>query len=182
MKNSPRLLIVLITMLLAVVAVAGQPTKSKSTKKKSAPASETAPAPAIAAHPFRVDGVEVALLEVTRSAPTVVTVRWEYRNHNATAAELAADSKGWSDPYRLSWDTYVLMPDGKTKVGVLRDSDRRPISGLVGKPNQLTITVPPKKTLATWARYEVPGDVSSVTVGIAGADPFENAAIKEPQK
>ena len=182
MKKLTPHFVLLVTLL--ALAVSKPMDSSAAAKKKVAAAEQPAPpAKAIAVHPFQpVEGVEVALLEVTRSAPDVVTVKWEYRNHNAKPAELAADSKGWSDPYRLSWDTYLLLPDGKTKIGVMRDSDRRPISGGVGRPNQVKITVAPKKNLATWAKYQVPAGVANVTVAIVGADPFENVPVSEPAK
>jgi hypothetical protein len=183
MRSTPRLSIVLLLSLVMATLVTGQPAKSKSKTKKSATSeSAAAPAKAIAVHPFRVDGVDVALLEVTRTAPEVVTVKWEYRNKNAKPAELAADSKGWSDPYRLSWDAYLLLPDGKTKVPVMKDSDGRPVAGAVGRPNQLTISALPRKPLGTWAKYPVPAGTPSVTIAIVGADPFESVPISEPGK
>jgi len=181
-KFTPLLFVILLLAVALTAAVAAGQKRSTSKTKKPAASESAAPAKAIAVHPFRVDGVDVALLEVTRTAPDVVTVKWEYRNKTAKPAELADDSKGWSDPYRLSWDTYLLLPDGKTKVPVMKDSGGKPIAGAVGTPNQLTITVAGRRPLATWAKYSVPAGASSVSVVLVGADPFENISITEPPK
>ena len=173
-----RVLFLLCALLLSVTMTFGQSSKKA---KKGAPA-ETSTAKPIAVHDFQVGGVQVGLLEVTRTAPDVVTVKWQYQNKNAQPAELAADSKGWSDPYRLSWDTYLLLPDGKTKIPVMKDADRKPVSATHGKLNQLKITVPGKQTLKTWAKYSVPADTKTVSVVIPGVEPFENVPVTEPAK
>jgi hypothetical protein len=166
-------------VLLAVTGISGQSGKSKAAAPKTG--ESEASAKAIAVHEFRVEGVDVALMEVTRTAPEVVTVKWEYRNKTPQPAELAANSKGWSDPYRLSWDTYLLLPDG-TKVPVMRDSDRKPVAAMHGGLNQLKITVGPQKTLKTWAKYSLPVDNKIVSVVLTGVEPFENVTISEPPK
>jgi len=154
--------------------------KKSSTPAKKAATETTETAKPIAVHEFSVEGVDVALMEVTRTAPEVVTVKWEYRNKTAAPQKLAGDSKGWSDPYRLSWDTYLLGADGKTQIKIMKDSDGHPVAARNGTPNQLAITVPAKKTLKTWAKYSVPADTKTVTVVLTGVEPFENVEVKEP--
>jgi hypothetical protein len=176
-----RLFFLLGAVLLTLTGISGQTGKSKTSAQKSAATESTAPAKAIAVHEFRVEGVDVALMEVTRTAPEVVTVKWEYRNKTTAPVELAANSKGWSDPYRLSWDTYLLLPDG-TKIPVMRDSDRKPIAAMHGALNQLKITVGPEKTLKTWAKYSLPAGNNTVTVALTGVEPFENVPVSEPPK
>jgi hypothetical protein len=157
---------------------------AQSKKKSTAPAKAVTNAPEtakpIAVHQFSVEGVDVALMEVTRTAPEVVTVKWEYRNKTASPQKLAGDSKGWSDPYRLSWDTYLLGADGKTQIEVMKDSDGHPVAVRHGSPNQLAITVPAKKTLKSWAKYSLPADTKSIAVVLTGVEPFENVEVKEP--
>jgi len=157
---------------------------AQSKKKSAAPTKAATDAPEtakpIAVHEFSVEGVDVALMEVIRTAPEVVTVKWEYRNKTAAPQKLAVDSKGWSDPYRLSWDTYLLGADGKTQIKIMKDSDGRPVAARNGTPNQLDITVPAKKALKTWAKYSVPADTKTVAVVLTGVEPFENVEVKEP--
>jgi hypothetical protein len=50
-------------------------------------------------------GVKVELLEAKRDSPTVVTVRWRYRNETSEAKRLTNERTGWMDPYRLSVDS-----------------------------------------------------------------------------
>lgn len=156
---------------------------AQSKKKSTAPAKAATNTPEtakpIAVHQFSVEGVDVALMEVTRTAPEVVTVKWEYRNKTASPHKLAGDSKGWSDPYRLSWDTYLLGADGKTQIEVMKDSDGHPVAVRHGAPNQLAITVPAKKTLKVWAKYSLPADTKSIAVVLTGVEPFENVEVKE---
>jgi hypothetical protein len=157
---------------------------AQTTKKTAAAKSGTgasAAAQPIAVHGYQLEGVELALMEVTRTAPDVVTVKWEYRNKTAKAQTLAdiKTSKGWSDPYRLSWDSYLLLEDGKTKVPVMTDKDRRPIAAALGQPVQ-DIVVGPKKSLKNWAKYSVPGSAKALTFVVPGAEPFEGVTIAEP--
>src|SRR2546421_12635565 len=162
-----KLLVLFCTLLLTAgltfAQTAGTGKKSKTGAKKAA-AESAAPAEAIAVHEFKVEGVDVALMEVTRTAPDTVTVKWEYRNKTAQPAELADDAKGWSDPYRLSWDTYLLLSDGKTKAPVMRDSGGKPIAAVQGSVKQLKITVAPKKKLKNRGQNFVPPQAQNLTV------------------
>jgi hypothetical protein len=156
---------------------------SSTPAKKAAPAAEAAGP--IAVHEFTgegAQGVDVALMEVTRTAPDVVIVKWEYRNKTDKPQQLASGSKGWSDPYRLSINTYLLDEDTRTKFPVSRDDKRVPVAAGIGAPNQRTITVPGSKTVKTWAKYLVPATTKKVTVVIVGAEPFEGIEVKEPEE
>jgi hypothetical protein len=166
---------------LGSMQVLAQKKTSSTPAKKSAPAAEAAQP--IAVHEFTsAEGVDVALMEVTRTAPSVVTVKWEYRNKTAKPQKLAGDSKGWSDPYRLSWDTYLLGEDGKTKFPLMKDNDGHPVAARNGKTNQLTINVLPKQPVKVWAKYSVPAETKKVAVVIVGAEPFEGIEVKEPEE
>ena len=175
-----RLLMTLVVLLLCTSLGLAAVQKKSSTPAKKAAAEAPEAAKPIAVHEFSVEGVDIALMEVTRTAPEVVTVKWEYRNKTAAPQKLAGDSKGWSDPYRLSWDTYLLGADGTTKIKVMKDDGGKPVAAGQGAPNQLAIMLPPKKTLKTWAKYGVPADTKTVTVVLTGAEPFENVEVTEP--
>jgi len=173
-------------IIVVVVLCAGLMLSVAQQKKSSTPAKEAGPAEsakAIAVHEFtgeNAQGVDLALMEVTRTAPDVVIVKWEYRNKTDTPQQLASGSKGWSDPYRLSINTYLLDEDTKTKIPVSRDDKRVPVAAGHGAPNQRAITVPGSKTLKTWAKYITPAATKKVTVVIVGAEPFEDVEVKEP--
>ena len=181
-SSSTVILLLCASLALAATQTYAQKKKSSTPAKKAEPVAVESAKP-IAVHEFSsAEGVDVALMEVTRTAPGVVTVKWEYRNKTAKPQKLAGDSKGWSDPYRLSINTYLLASDGKTKWPVQRDEKRVPVASAVGRPNQLTISVAPGKTVKTWAKYSVPAAEKKVTVVIVGAEPFEGIDVKEPEE
>ena len=134
----------------------------------------------IAIHEHEIGGVDVALIEVSRTGPETVTVKWEYRNKTKAPIPLATHSSGWSDPYRLSWDTYLTDEATNEKFPVLKDSDGHPIAAVHGKTFD-KIVLGTVKPLKTWAKYKVPGNVKKVTVVITGVEPFERVAIGELQ-
>ena len=178
----PRYLLTILLVLCAGFGFALAPQKKSSAPPKKAEAADSAKP--IAVHEFTgesAQGVDVALMEVTRTAPDVVIVKWEYRNKTDKPQQLASGSKGWSDPYRLSINTYLLDEDTKTKFPVSRDDKRVPVAAGNGAPNQRTIDVPANKTVKTWAKYLVPAATKKVTVVIVGADPFEGVDVKEPE-
>jgi hypothetical protein len=138
---------------------------------------QTGPKP-IAIHEHEIGGIDVALLEVSRTGAETVTVKWEYRNKTKALIPIATHSSGWSDPYRLSYDTYLTDEETNAKFPVLKDSGGHPIAAVHGKPVD-NIVVGTVKPLKTWAKYSVPANVKKVTVVITGAEPFERVAIGE---
>ncbi|HEY4677250.1 MAG TPA: hypothetical protein VIJ01_08820 [Candidatus Angelobacter sp.] len=175
-------LFVIALLLCASLALDAAQKKSSTPTKKAEPAAAEPAGKPIAVHDFSAEGVQVALMEVTRTAPDVVTVKWEYRNTTAKEQELAADAKGWSDPYRLSWDTYLLADDGKTKLPLMKDGKGIPVAAVHGRAAQHSIMVLPNKTLKTWAKYSAPSSNKKVTVVISGSEPFEGVEVKEPEQ
>ncbi len=104
-----------------------------------------------------ISGVDVALIEVSRTGPETVTVKWEYRNETKAPVPLATNSRSWSDPYRLSWDTYLTDEATNAKFPVLKDSDGHPIAAVHGKTFD-KIVLGTVKPLKTWAKYNVPAN------------------------
>jgi len=135
-----------------------------------------APVKVLASAEHEVGGVKVELLEVKRESPTVITVRWRYRNETSEAKRLTNDRTGWVDPYRLSVESYLLDEVKQIKFPVARDDDRRPVASRNGQPNQY-IVIRPKATLEVWAKYIVPEPTTAVTVSIEGIAPFPKIAI-----
>jgi hypothetical protein len=164
-------------------ALSAAQSKTKSTAPPKAATNAPESAEPIAVHEFTgegAEGVDVALMEVARTGPDVVIVKWEYRNKTASPQKLASGSKGWSDPYRLSINTYLLDEGTRTKFPVSRDDKRVPVAAGRGAPNQLTLTVPANKTLKTWAKYIVPEGTKTVTVVLTSTEPFEKVEVTEP--
>jgi hypothetical protein len=124
-------------------------------------------------------GVKVELLSVKREspeAPTVVTVRWRYRNDSAEPKQLTRERTGSIDAYRLVLDTYLLDEVNKAKFPITRDEANHPVGSKNGAANQY-ITIRPKSTIQAWGKYFVPENVGKVTVAIDGVEPFSNIAI-----
>ena len=140
---------------------------------------QTGPKP-IAIHEHEISGIDVALMEVSRTGTETVTVKWEYRNKTKAPVPIATNSRGSSDVYRLSWNTYLSDEETNAKFPVLRDSSGNPIAAIHGRPVD-NITVGTAKPLKTWAKYHVPVNVKKVTVVITGVEPFERVAIGELQ-
>ena len=133
----------------------------------------------IAVEPHAVGGVDVALLSVQRTSGNILTVKWEYRNKTKEKKRLTDQRTGWIDPYRLSYEMYILDTKNHVKYTVLQDETKHPIAGKHGGQNEY-IFVGPKQTLATWAKFAAPPeDVAKVTVSIPGAAPFEDVPISK---
>ena len=123
-------------------------------------------------------GVTVELLEIARDSPTVVTVRWRYRNESDAPRQLTTARTGGIDPYRLSLNTYLLDENKKIKFQVSRDTDNHPVASRNGSPNAY-IVIKPRSTIEAWGKYFVPTTTETVTVAVDGVAPF--GGIKVPK-
>jgi len=121
-------------------------------------------------------GVKVELLEVKRDSPTVVTVRWRYRNETGEVKQLTKQRTGSIDAYRLSLNSYLLDEVKRIKYPVSRDTDREPVASRNGSANEY-ITIRPKSVIEVWAKYIVPESTATVTVAIEGVSPFSSISI-----
>jgi hypothetical protein len=137
----------------------------------------TAQAPTVlASADHEVGGVKVELLEVKRDSPTVVTVRWRYRNETSEPKQLTKQRTGTIDAYRLSLNSYLLDEVKRITYPVSRDSDREPVASRNGETNKY-IVIAPKATINVWAKYIVPEATKKVTVAIEGVTPFSGIDI-----
>ena len=100
----------------------------------------------IAVEPHAVGGVDLALLEVKRTSGSTLTVKWEYRNKTNEKKRLTEERTGWIDPYRLSYQMYLLDVKNKIKYTVLQDDKRNPIAGKHGAPNKYIFIEPDRKS------------------------------------
>ena len=144
----------------------------------AAAAAYPSPAPAAATlgtQPYDdAPGVQVTLISLTRTNGSI-TARWSYHNTTSGPLQIAKSFKGmgYSEPYSLSYDAYLL--DGTTKYPVLKDR-AYPIAGT--HPGSKVVTLAAGQTYATWAKFPDPGpSTTAITVVIPGAQPFENVTI-----
>ena len=125
---------------------------------------------------FEVTGVEVTLLELKRTSGDTLTARWRYRNTGTDTKELTK-STGWTDSWRLAWDSYLIDGVNKKKYLLLKGADGMPIAAAHGSGS---ITLGGGQTLNTWAKYPAPPeDVQKVSLYLPGVAPFEDVPISK---
>ncbi len=137
-----------------------------------------APAP-LAVGDYEVSGVEVALLSVKRVSDGTLTVKWEYRNKTGEAKKLGESFKGmgWSEPFSLVYDAYLVDARNKMKYPVVKDTRGDLVAGKHPGHSKVVVLAP-KQTLGEWAKFmAVPADVKTISVFIPGVAPFEDVPI-----
>jgi len=137
----------------------------------------SAPRP-IAVHEHEAGRVDVALWEVKRTGPDVVTVKWSYTNKTGERKQLTTQRTGWPDPYRLVFEGYLMDDETRTKYPPLKDEDEHPIAPRHGGVNEY-IYLAPHATLKTWAKFAAPpAETKTISVYIPRVEPFEDVPIK----
>jgi hypothetical protein len=162
-----------------VLAVSLSAASALATERKGSGPAEKAGAPAaLATADYEVPGVEVALLSVKRISDGTITVKWEYRNKTDQAKKLGESFKGmgWSEPYSLVYDAYLVDARNRMKYPVVKDTRGDLVAGKHG--GRKVVVLGPKQTLGTWAKFiAVPPEVRKISVFIPGTQPFEDVAI-----
>ena len=135
----------------------------------------TAEASALAVAEHEVAGIEVDLLEVSRTGDAI-TVRWQYR----TELEKGVTLSDGDDPYALTRGAYLLDETHQKKYLVLEDDAGRPVAAEHaydddgGDDGSVRADAP----LTAWAKFPAPpGDVEQIAVHLPGVTPFESVAI-----
>jgi hypothetical protein len=172
--NPPRIA-PLVTLALSLAWLASGPPFEAAA---APPADPGGAAPAIAVGDYEVEGVEVDLLSVKRVGDGTLTVKWEYRNKTDQPKKLGASFKGmgWSEPFSLVYDAYLVDARNRMKYPVVRDTRGDLVAGKHG--GRKVVVLEPRKTLGTWAKFmAVPAEVSKISVFIPGTQPFEDVAI-----
>ena len=163
---------------IAVLAAALLPNWALSAAARGVSNSDTAPA--IAVNDYEVDGVEVALLSVTRISDGSITVKWQYRNKTNEPKLLGEAFKGMgsSEAYSLIWDAYLTDIRNNTKYPVLKDTRGEPVGS--AHAGRKVVTLKPKQTLNQWAKFRTPPkDTTKISVYIPGVQPFEEVSITD---
>lgn len=154
------------------------PAASTQATPAAAPAvAPVAPAPTgLGTQDHEISGVEVVLLEVKRTSGDSITVKWLYRNKTQQDKTLSTSSASWVDPYRLSYEAYLIDPVNKKKYLVLKDAEGKPIAARHGS----SISVPAGQLLNTWAKFPAPpADVTKISIYIPHVAPFEDIPISQ---
>jgi hypothetical protein len=123
-----------------------------------------------------VSGVEVTLMELKRTSGDTVTAKWRVTNKDKEKKQLSK-ATGWTDAYKLSFDSYLVDPANKKKYLVLKDSSGKPIAAAHGSG---AIKLEGGKTISTWAKYPAPpAGVDKVSVYLPGVAPFEDVPLSK---
>ena len=132
--------------------------------------------PGLGTSDHEVSGVEVTLLSLKRTSGDTVTAKWRYVNKDSDTKQLSK-ATGWTDPWKLSMDSYLIDPVNKKKYLILKDSQGKPIAAKHGSG---AIKLGPGKSMNTWAKYPAPpANVDKVSVYIPGVAPFEDVALSK---
>ena len=127
---------------------------------------------AVAEH--ELAGVEVDLLEVSRTGDAI-TVRWQYR----TGIEAGVTLSDADDPQALTRGAYLLDETHQKKYLVLEDDAGRPVAAEHTYDDAGSgVVVRADAPLTAWAKFPAPpGDVEQIAVHLPGVGPFEDVAI-----
>jgi hypothetical protein len=122
--------------------------------------------------PMKVDsdlsGVSGEVTSVQKTGDTV-TIRFKYINTRDKSVNIADES-------RLDTrEIYYVDAKNKKKYGVVKDASGNQVSSQL-----YSITVPAGGTTASWAKFPAPPpDVTTISIYLPGAPPFENVPIAQ---
>lgn len=118
------------------------------------------------------DGVTVEIQSATRGEGDV-TIKFKYTNSGSKAAELYHSNYGHDNLAEL---VYYIDPKNKKKYTVIKDAEQKPLASLMH-----SIKLEPGASKAGWCKLPAPpADVTSITVVLPGAAPFEKVQISMP--
>ena len=134
----------------------------------------------IATEPYRLEGIEVSLLDVKRASGDTLNVYWRMSNQSSVAQELVKCSASWYCKYQLAagnWGDgiYIIDSANQRKHLVVR-ADKRPVVSTSITP----LSIEPGSSINLWAKFPSPPlDVKKVSIYIPGVAPMEDIPISE---
>jgi hypothetical protein len=119
------------------------------------------------------DALETTLVEVRRSGPDTLIVRWRYHNRSSQRRAIIKGARGWQEAFDAS---FLVHPMSGTKLLVLRDGQDRVVGGVEMGP--VSLELGPGQSVALWAKFPAPPpEARTVTVQVPGAPPFAAVPI-----
>lgn len=120
--------------------------------------------------PMKVDsdisGIAIELTSIQKSGDNI-TVRFKYISTRDKPTRIDKDSG-----QQVS-DMYYVDPKNKKKYPVIKDTEGKPLSS-----NLDYFEVPAGEAKAGWAKFPAPpADVTTISVYLPGAPPFENVPL-----
>jgi hypothetical protein len=145
--------------------------------QSGAATSEKAGAPALGVQEHEMGGVDVAITELKRTSGDTLTMKWEFRNKTQEKKVLATGG-GFSAPYRLAKEAYLLDMKNKKRYLVVENGEYYPLARKHTTTSEGSIVVEPGQTLTTWAKFPAPpADVAAVDVQLPQVPPFDAVPI-----
>lgn len=118
--------------------------------------------------------VGTILIQVRRSGPDTLVVRWQYENHSSERHPIFRGARRLDEVFD---ESFLLDPVTGTKLLVVRDAENRAVGGVERGP--VSVELGPGQSVVLWAKFPAPPSGSgAVTVHIPGAAPFERVAIE----
>ena len=134
----------------------------------------------LATEPYRLQGIEVSLLDVKRASGDTLNVYWRVSNQSSATKELVKCSTGWYCKYQLAagnWGDgiYIIDSENQRKHLVVR-TNKKPVVSTSETP----LSIEPGSSINLWAKFPAPPlDVKKVSVYIPGVSPMEDIPISE---
>ncbi|WP_049749492.1 hypothetical protein [Synechococcus sp. CC9605] len=134
----------------------------------------------LATEPYRLQGIEVSLLDVKRASGDTLNVYWRVSNQSSATQELVKCSTGWYCKYQLAagnWGDgiYIIDSANQRKHLVVR-TDKKPVVSTSETP----LSIEPGSSINLWAKFPAPPlDVKKVSIYIPGVAPMEDIPISE---
>lgn len=134
----------------------------------------------LAKEPYRLQGIEVSLLEVKRASGDTLNVYWRVSNHSSATQELVKCSTGWYCKYQLAagnWgDGIYIIDSANQKKHLVVRTDKKPVVSTSETP----LSIEPGSKINLWAKFPAPPlDVKKVSIYIPGVAPMEDIPISE---
>ena len=108
---------------------------------------------------YAVNGVDVELLDISRTGADTITVQWQYRTE-------------------LTRDAYLYDSAHEKKYMVVEDDSGRPVTSIHIDDGRLTVS--PDAPLTAWAKFPAPpADVEQVAIHLPGVELFESVALSQ---
>jgi hypothetical protein len=118
------------------------------------------------------DGVTVELQSVTRGEGDV-TIKFKYTNNGSKTADFSRSNYGHAN---IAAVVYYVDPKNKKKYTVIKDAEDKPLASLMQ-----SFKLEAGASKSGWCKLPAPpAEITSVTVVMPGAPPFEKVKVATP--
>jgi hypothetical protein len=115
------------------------------------------------------DGVMVELISVTRGESDI-TVKFKYTNNGSKQAQFNHSNYSFGN---IAETVYYIDPKNKKKYTAIKDAENKPLASLMAN-----LSLEPGQSKPGWCKLPAPpADVTSITVVLPGAAPFEKVRL-----